>query len=425
MESSDPPSAGLYLLILGLLLLCSMFFSASETAFLSSSRLHIRYLKEKKNRSAARVEKLLRNKTLFLNTILIGNNVVNIATSSIVTALAIHAFGDAGVGVATVIATVTILVFGEILPKSAALSQPERFALKVSLPLSLLIFIAAPVSFAFTLVTGALAFLIGGRKKADAETVTEEDLKTLIEVGEEEGVIESHERAMLHKILAYTDLNTRDIMTPRTDIISVPIGASRREILDLSRSSRYSRFPVVGEDIDDIRGILYIKDFLFTPVTDDDSFDVRNILRPALFVFENLKISDVQKLLRAENQNMAIVLDEYGGTAGLVSTEDLVEEIFGGIRDEYDRASPVQSVAHDSASLVIGGGERIDEVNRKLGTRLSSDFYDTIGGFIMEKTGDVPCKGNAIDEQGYTFTVTKVTGHRIDEVKAERRGGAQ
>lgn len=427
MESSDPPSAGLYLLILAILLLASMFFSASETAFLSASRLHIRYLTEKKNRAALRVERILRRKELFLNTILVGNNAVNITMSAFVTALAVNAFGDAGVGVATATATFVILVFGEILPKSVALLQSERVALKLSLPLKFLIVILSPVVLAFSLVTAVLCSAIGGKKMRDRDRVTEEDLKALIEVGEEEGVLETKERDMLHKILNYADLNTRDIMTPRTDIVAVHIDDTKDDILKLSRASRFSRYPVFGADIDDIRGILYIKDFLFSDA-DAREFSVRQYLRPALFIFESRKISEVQKTLRAEKQNLAVVIDEYGGTSGLVSTDDLVEEIFGAIRDEYDGISiagePATASAKDEGSepFAIDGTERLDTLNARIGTSFKSSFYDTIGGFIMEKLGDIPTVGSTVVEQGFSLTVTGMDGNRIVTIRVEREG---
>lgn len=427
MESSDPPTATLYLAILSLLLLCSMFFSASETAILSASRLHIRYLREKKLRSAMRVERLLSRKTLFLNTILVGNNVVNITMSSLVTALAVDHFGAAGIAYATIVSTVVILVFGEILPKSLALLQSERFALALSLPLSALIVVASPVVSIFTLVTSFLSRMLGVRKGADSRTVTEDDIKTLIEVGEEEGLLATDERDMLHNILKYTDLNARDIMTPRTDIVTLPLQATREDILRTSRESALSRFPVYGDDIDDVRGILYVKDFLFSSGTGD--FRIADMLRPALFVFESRKISELQKLFRAENQNIAIVLDEYGGTAGLVSTEDLVEEIFGNVRDEYDdeskNAERPATGTDATEPFEIEGSERIDAINLRLGTSLASPFYDTMAGYVMEKLDDIPSIGKTVREQGFAFTVTGMSGNRVDSIFVARAGERQ
>lgn len=423
MESSEPPSASFYLVLLVILLVFSMCFSAAETAFLSASRLRIRYLKEKNNKAAARVERLLSQKDFFLNAILIGNNVVNIATSSLITSLALQMFGDAGVGVATAFATIIILVFGEILPKSVALQRPESIALKFSLPLSIFIVLISPVVLAFSFVTRFLSGIFS--KKSDAgnttATVTEEDIKTLIEFGEEEGVIEPKERDMMHKILKYTDLTARDIMTPRTAIATISISASREEILSFAHESRVSRFPVYGDDIDDIRGILYIKDFLFSSDESPTGFSIRAMLRPALFVFENQKISDLQEKLRSARHNIAIVVDEYGGTAGIVTTEDLVEEIFGGLRDEYDRPERTADIeAAKDAPIVIAGTERIDELGDRLGIRLESSFYDTIAGYLMERSGDIPPAGFHIEEQDFRFTVIALSGNRIESVRVEK-----
>lgn len=437
MESSDPPSASLYLVLLLVLLLCSMFFSASEIAFLSASRLRIRYLREKKNRAAARVERLLARKEFFLNTILIGNNVVNIAASALLTALAVRLFGDAGVGIATAVATVVILIFGEILPKSAALMRPERIALTFSLPLSLLVLAATPLVALFSLVTGIFSRILGVRKEARGGTVTEEDIKTLIEVGEEEGLLEPGERAMMHRILAYTDMTARDIMVPRTDIVAISVDTPRHEILALSRSSRFSRFPVYRESVDDIIGVLYIKDFLFDEGAEGDDFPVRRLLRPALFAFEGQRMADLQNRFRADGLNFAVVIDEYGGTAGIVTTEDLVEEIFGGIRDEFDRKpeSPEAGMGERTGSggksdagridhipaepFSVSGSERLADLGPRIGLVLESGFFDTVGGFMMERTGIIPPEGTSVSEQGWKFTVTATTGNRIDTVRLE------
>lgn len=417
MESSVPPAYGYYLIVLLMLLLCSIFFSASETSFISSSKLRIRYLKEKKNKAAARVEKILQKKEFFLNAILIGNNIVNIAISALITSLSLKFFGNAGVGVATAAATILILVFGEILPKSIALLRPENIALGLSLPVSLFLFVTSPVISVFTYITRAIASLFGVANKKDRSAVTEEDIKGMIEAGEEEGLIKSDKRDMMHKILKYTDLTARDIMTPRTDITAIGINTTRNEILALSHSSRYSRFPVYGDNIDDIRGILYIKSFLFAPDTGDESFSVHNLLRPALFIFETQKMSVLQENLRSANQKFAVVIDEYGGTAGIVTTDDLVEKIFGGIRRESGKTA-----ARASNIILVKGSERLDDINDRLGIHLTSEFYDTIGGFIMENSSDMPEPRTAISEQGFTFTVTAISGNRIEEIRIDRTG---
>jgi putative hemolysin len=428
MESTEPPSNALYLGILLILLLCSMFFSASETSVISSSRLRIRYLKEKKNRAAERIQKVLQKKEFFLTAILIGNNIVNIGASALITAVSIKIFGHAGVGIATAAATVIILIFGEILPKSVALLRPENTAMRLSLPITLFLFAMSPVILVSSFFARTISALSGSAKKKARVSVTAEDIKGLIEVGEEEGLIETKKRDMMHKILKYTDLTARDIMTPRPDIVTVGIDMPRKEILALSHSSRFSRFPVYGSDIDDIKGILYIKDFLFSSDIGDEEFSVKELLRPALFIFESQKMSVLQQKLRDANQKIAVIIDEYGGTAGIVTTEDLVEKIFGGIRDEYDKkdASPggeTLTARLRGNTALVRGSERLDDINELLGIHLSSDFYDTIGGYIMENSLDMPEPRTAISDQGFTFTVTAVKGNRIDEIRIDRTGG--
>jgi len=424
MDPAQPPPDSIYLIILAILLGFSMFFSASEIAFMSSSRLRIRYLKEKKNRAAARVERILSRKDFFLTAILIGNNVVNIACSALITAISVRLFGDAGVGIATAVATAVILVFGEILPKSVALLRPESTAIRFSLPVSFFVLLMSPLVSLFTMATGGLARLLGIKRAIRGLSVTEDDIRTLIDSGEEEGLIEAEKRKMMHRILKYTNLTARDIMTPRTDIVAIGIDATRGEILELSRDSRFSRFPVYGENIDDIKGILYVKDFLFA--SDKEKFEteqpgLRSLLRPAAFVFETRKITELQATLRENNQNIAVIIDEYGGTSGLVTTEDLVEEIFGGIRDEYDLTENAETVHRETDDAgterwITPGTERLDALNDRFGIQLESPFYDTVGGLVMERIGDIPSAGDTIMEQGYSFTVLSVSGNKVGEI---------
>jgi CBS domain containing-hemolysin-like protein len=420
----------LYGIAFPVLLLLSMFFSASETAFLSASRLHIRYLREKNNRSARRVERLLARKTFFLNTILVGNNIVNISLSSLATALAVSIFGSAGVGIATVTATLLVLLFGEIVPKSLALTYPEKMALRFSLPVTLFGILTLPVVTVFSLLTSLVLHVTGASRKNTAGHVTEEDLRTLIEVGEEEGILESEERDILHRILDFTDLTARDIMTPRTAFVDVELDTGCDALLSLSASSGFSRFPVRGDDIDDIQGIVYIKDLLMTGKCCDPTVRARDIMRKALFVFETQSIPLLQEKLKTENQNCAIVLDEYGGTAGLITIEDIFEEIFGSIQDEFDHVgnTPGQSVEHGSKNdedLLIPGAERIDTVNTLLDIHLESRFYDTIAGFLLERAADIPAQGFSVEEQDHVFTVHERSGNRIETVRITRTGGAE
>lgn len=395
-----------------------MFFSASETAFMSASKLHIRYLAEKKLKAAQRVHWILQKKTLFLNAILVGNNVVNIATSALVTALALEFFGKSALTIATFATTVGLLIFGEILPKSTALHFPERLSLKFSLPVALFMLISWPLVFFFSLLTRFIGFIAGTHKAPDGSGVTEEDIKTLIEVGEEEGVLESSERQMLHKVLAYTDLTARDIMTPRTSITALPYHSTLTDIIEVSRLSSFSRFPVFRKDIDDILGIFHIKDILIADSASRD-FSLADCLRPAIYAFESQKVSVVWGKLNAAGQNMAVILDEYGGTSGIVTIEDILEEVFGSLRDEFDQAEHLRFET-GAATRTFRGEARLSEIGEELGITLFSEYYETLAGYIMEKHGDMPVIGTIVVDQGFTFRVVAMSGNKIEEIEARR-----
>lgn len=510
MDTGEPPHIILLLVSLLALFLLSMFFSSAETAFLSLNKLKLRFLRERNNRAAARAEKILQNKQKFLSTILIGNSIVNIAISVVLTAAALRIFGDSGLGIAVAAGTVLLLIFGEILPKSIALVYPDALSLAFARFILLLMAILSPVVALFSAVTGVLLRLCGIREAQNTAAVTEADLRDFFQAREESGFIGSDERAVLTNILRYGDFSVRSVMTPRRDIAAIHIGASAEEIIELSKKSRFSRFPVYSTNIDEIQGFFYIKDFLFSPEYLDGSaaFQVRAYLRKPLFVFETTKLAQVEKKFHTEQQTMAIVLDEYGGTAGLITVEDVSEEIFGSILDEYDvrtgvnshttaadinihddtaetaaaaqavsdnastalpavskseqaaaiavteadapsaanefgdisnsvpvsssSTAPVQAgadgiggdntvtarnEAEAPSTFTIAGVTRLADLNEQLNLNLESQYSDTIGGYIMEKAGEIPAAGYAITVEPYRFTVTKVEANRIVQVE--------
>ena len=512
MDTGDPPHIILLLVSLLALFLLSMFFSSAETAFLSLNKLKLRFLRERNNRAAARAEKILQNKQKFLSTILIGNSIVNIAISVVLTAAALRIFGDSGLGIAVAAGTVLLLIFGEILPKSIALVYPDALSLAFARFILLLMAIFSPVVTLFSAITGVLLRLCGIREAQNTATVTEADLREFFQAREESGFIGSDERTVLTNILRYGDFSVRSVMTPRRDIAAIHISASASEIIDLSKKSRFSRFPVYSTNIDDIQGFFYIKDFLFSPEYLDGSaaFQVSAYLRKPLFVFETTKLAQVEKKFHTEQQTMAIVLDEYGGTAGLITVEDVSEEIFGSILDEYDvragvnthtvaadisihadTAGTAQAVPNNTSTALptvsklgqaaaiaateagatsaanefgitpaetalnsmptstsptapirtgadgiggdntgtarneaeeqevftIAGITRLADLNEKLNLNLESQYSDTIGGYIMEKAGEIPAAGYSISIEPYLFTVTKVEANRIEQVE--------
>ena len=516
MDTGEPPYIVLLLISLSALFLLSMFFSSAETAFLSLNKLKLRFLRERNNRAAARAEKILQNKQKFLSTILIGNSIVNIAISVVLTAAALRIFGDSGLGIAVAAGTVLLLIFGEILPKSIALVYPDALSLAFARFILLLMAILSPAVTLFSAITGVLLRLCGIREAQNTATVTEADLREFFQAREESGFIGSDERTLLTNILRYGDFSVRSVMTPRRDITAIHIGASAEEIIELSKKSRFSRFPVYSTNIDDIQGFFYVKDFLFSSEYLDGSaaFQVSAYLRKPLFVFETTKLAQVEKKFHTEQQTMAIVLDEYGGTAGLITVEDVSEEIFGSILDEYDvqtgaavelerevqpfqseqeqisntakngtiheqihgathpvtasaaathsateesgsaqmgqqtalseeantapvnasTASPVQAGAGDAKtardkaeeqrSFSIAGITRIADLNEQLNLNMEPQYSDTIGGFIMEKAGEIPAAGYSISIEPYRFTVTKVEANRIVQVEVRMQAEA-
>ncbi|UTY29769.1 hemolysin family protein [Treponema putidum] len=435
---NEPPPQWLYILLLITLLFLSMIFSSGETAFLSVNKLKIKYLREKKNKKAARVEKILKDKQKFLTTSLIGNSLVNILISVILTALLVKLVGAKGLSIAVTAATIAILIFGEILPKSIALVFSEPLALKFSGFILFLIKLLAPIEWLFLGFTKFFLKFLGVKNFQSNEALTDEDLKDFFDVSQEHGDLRSEEKAVLEKILSYGDITVKNIMTPRPDIIGLTSDVNPKEIIELSHSSRFSRFPVYKEDIDEIIGIFYIKDFLFSEAAAKDflqeskeKFDIKKYLRKPVLVFENTELSKLQEIFRKEKQNMVVVIDEYGGTLGIATLEDLNEEIFGNIADEYDTdeaaaEEPNLDNINDETSQnmrqTILGSMRLSDLNEDLGTSLSSDYYDTIGGLIMEKCGEVPQIGSTIKIENYNFTVIKTEGNRISELQVNIAG---
>ena len=435
---NEPPPQWSYILLLIILLFLSMMFSSGETAFLSVNKLKIKYLREKKNKKAARVEKILKNKQKFLTTSLIGNSLVNILISVLLTALMVELVGAKGLSIAVTAATIAILIFGEILPKSIALVFSEPIALKFSGFILFLIKVLAPLEWLFSGFTKFFLKFLGVKNLQSNEALTDADLKDFFDVSQEHGDLRSEEKAVLEKILSYGDITVKNIMTPRPDIIGLTADVNPEEIIELSHSSRFSRFPVYEEDIDEIIGIFYIKDFLFSEAAAKDflqeskeKLDIKKYLRKPVLVFENTELSKLQEIFRKEKQNMVVVIDEYGGTLGIATLEDLNEEIFGNIADEYDtddaaaedpNLDNINDEATQNLSQTILGSMRLSDLNENLGTSFSSEYYDTIGGLIMEKCGEVPQIGSTIKIENYNFTVMKTEGNRISELQVNIAG---
>lgn len=403
------------LVALAILLSFSAFFSASETALMSLSKIKIRRMLDERVKGAELVSRLVETPGKLLGAILVGNNVVNIGASALATSLAIDIFGDTGVGIATGIMTLLVLIFGEITPKSLAASYSERVAVKVSKIISVITRILNPIIVILSFVTSFIIRAFGGKIGGKQPFITEEELKTMVDVGHEEGVLEVEERKMIHNVFQFGDSQVKDVMVPRTDITAVDVRSSYDEIFELFKKERYSRMPVYRNTIDDTIGILHVKDMFFFDKR-KEQFDIEKNVRKPFYTFESKRIAELFEEMRKKRHQMAIVVDEYGGTAGIITMQDLVEEIFGDIRDEYDEDSyDIQSIGEDE--YIVDGLTRLNLINETVGTNFESEHYETIGGFITGVIGRFLRKGEVIDINEIKCTILDVYRTRIKRLK--------
>ena len=409
METSDI----IQLVIVIILLSASAFFSSAETALMTSNKLKMRNLAENGDKRAAKVLKVTENTDKMLSAILIGNNIVNLTASSISTTLTLKIFGSKLVGIATGILTFLILVFGEITPKNVASKNAEDMALAYIGVISFLVTLLTPVIF---IVNTVAKFVISifNKNGDDNNAVTEEELRAMVEYSHEEGVIENEEKKMIVNVVDFGDTVAGDIMMPRVDMVMVDEKSSYEEILQVFREERYTRIPVYEETPDNVIGILNVKDFLL--IEDKENFVMKELLREPLYTYEYKKTSALMMDMRKTGANIVIVLDEYGITAGLITLEDMLEEIVGEIRDEFDADEDEGITKVSDLEYLIDGSTNLDDINDRIGLSLSSEEYESIGGLIMEKLGRLPVEGEIINFDNIVLTVKKMDHARIEKV---------
>ncbi len=399
--------------VLVVLVALSAVFSASETALTSISKIKLLSMVEEKVKNADRILKLTENPAKMLSTILIGNNIVNICASSLATSIAIFYSPNAGVGIATVVMTVVLLIFGEITPKSFAAQHAETLAPMVVNLIIFLQFVFTPVIVVLNVVTGALLKLMGVDKNKKTPTVTEAELKTMVNVSHEEGVLEVEERRMINNVFNFGDAQASDVMTPRIKMIAVDVQSTYEEVMQVFREEKFSRLPVYTESIDKIVGILHLKDIFFAGAA---GFSVGKLMRKPFYISAQTDVAKLFEQMRQKNNPIAIVLDDYGGTAGLITFEDLVEEIVGNIFDEYDE-TVVEIEESGENEYIVDGMTHLVKVNEMAGTALESDAMDSISGYITEKLGRFPESGEVVEDEGILFTVLETDKTRISKVK--------
>ena len=395
-------------------LVLSAFFSSSETALTTVNLIRIRNLADNGDKAAAWVLKARRDQSKMLGAILIGNNVVNLSASSMLTVLVTDVFGSQAVGAATGVLTLLVLLFGEITPKTIATLEAEKNALRFARVICLLLTILTPVIFVLNLLSGGVLRLLGVDPNKPTDSITEDELRTIVEVGHEKGVIESEEKEMINNVFDLGDSVARDIMVPRIDMSFVDVEASYEELMEIFRRDHYTRLPVYEDNTDNVIGIINMKDLIL--LEDRATFSVRDYLRQPLFTFESKKLSELMIEMRKTSNNIVIVLDEYGATAGLITLEDILEEIVGDIRDEFDADEEDELKEISKGEYLADGSMNLDDINDRLGLELVSEDFDSLGGFMIDRLEHLPAEGEEVDTEEVRLVVEKVNKNRIDKV---------
>ena len=403
------------LIFLLILLALSAFFSSAETALTTVNRIHMRTLADADNKKAKMVLKITKDSAKMLSAILIGNNIVNLYASSIATTLAISMFGNYGAGIATGIITFLILIFGEVSPKTLSTIKADSISMKIAGIINVLMIVLTPVIFLINKLSLGVLFLFGVKASDGNRVMTEEELRTIVDVGQETGVIEDEERAMIHNVFDFGDAEAKEVMIPRIDMTFVHIDADYNEVLKIYKQDMFTRLPVYEESTDNVVGIINMKDLLL--IENTDNFSIRDIMREPYFTYEHKNTSDLFLEMKKSSISLAIVLDEYGVTAGLITLEDLIEEIVGEIRDEYDTDEIDDITRLSDREYLVLGSANLEDVSDELNLHLESDDYDTIGGYCLEKLDHLPERNEIIiTDDDVLLRIEAVDKNRIEKV---------
>ena len=410
MDSSD----AIQFLILIILICLSAFFSSAETSMTTVNKIRIQALAEQGDKKALTLLNVIEDSGKLLSTILIGNNIVNISASSLATTLTMRLFGNTAVSISTGIITLLVLIFGEITPKTLATVHAEKMALSYAKVIRILMFILTPVIFIVNKLAQGVLTLMRIDANAKGNTITEHELRTLVNVGHEEGVIESEERQMIYNVFDFGDSQAEDVMIPRIDVTFADVNSSYEDLVGLFRDEKHTRFPVFEDTTDNIIGIVNVKDLL---LTSKENFSVRKILRQAYFTYEYKRTSELLMEMKENSVTFAVVLDEYGATSGIVTLEDLIEEIVGDIHDEYDSEEEELREIIPNREYIALGSARLDDLDEILHLNIASDDYDSIGGYIIEQLDRFPTAGESVTtDGGIRLVVDKAERNRIETV---------
>ena len=401
------------IIILVILILLSSYFSGIETAFSTVTRAKVRAMEEEKLKGAATVSKVLEDYDRMLTTILVGNNIVNLSASALATAFTIRIFGNVYISLATGLLTLVILIFGEIVPKTYARHNADNMARHFAGSVRFLMIVLTPIVFIIDHLAGGVLKVMGQSKWGES-VITESELRSYVDVSHEDGVIESDEREIINNVFDFSDSVAKDIMIPRIDIVSIPENATYKEVMKVFKETMYTRLPVYRDEKENIIGFINVKDLI--RLKDAGSFSVSKFLREGYYTYEYKKTRDIMPEMRAASQNLAFINDEYGQTVGMITLEDLLEEIVGEIRDEYDQEEDLK-IQTENDGYLIEAGMKLEDVNDAIGTGFESEDYDTIGGLVLDQLDRIPEDGETVTlEDGTTLTVKGIRQNRIAKV---------
>ena len=388
----------------------------SETALMSLSKVRLRNMVEEKVKGADLVEKLLEEPNKLLGAILIGNNIVNIGASSIATSVALQIFGNSGAAVATGIMTVLILIFGEITPKSLAQQNAEKISIRIAKIIKFIVTVFKPFVTVFTGISSLFIRICGGDPNETEPFITEEELRTMVGVSEEEGVLEDGEKEMIFNVFDFSDIQVKDVMVQRVDMVALDATSDYSKVKELIKEEQFSRVPVFNETIDNIVGILNVKDLIIKD-NDTENFNILDYIREPFYTFEFKKIKEVFNEMKKTRNHFAVVLDEYGGTVGIVTIEDLIEEIVGEIEDEYDEEREDNIKVVKENEYIVEGSTKLHDISDLIGVNMESEDFDSVGGLVLEKLGRLPKKNEKVQIGNIKFVVEDLEKNRIKKVR--------
>lgn len=408
-------SAAIQFIVLIILLMGSAFFSSAETSLTTVNKIKMRALAEDGDKRAKMVLKITDEPSKLLSAILIGNNIVNLSASSITTSIAYN-LGGSAVAIATGIITVLILIFGEITPKTVANIKSENMALAYAYPIRFIMLVVTPISIIINALSRIVFFILRVDPNAKMDTVTESELRTLVDMGHEDGAIEEEEREMINNVFDLGDAKAKDVMVPGVHVIFADVESTYEELIENFRENRFTRLPVYEENTDNIIGTVNMKDLLL--FDNSKAFNIRDFLREAYFTHEHKNISELLVEMRQASLNIAIVLDEYGETAGIITLEDILEEIVGEIHDEYDTNEEEEIFKKiNEYEFVVEGSTNLDDLNDRVELGLESEDYDSLGGYIIEKLDRLPDEKDELTlDNGVRIVVDTLDKNRIEKV---------